>query len=396
MTRSVEILDTTLRDGAQAEGISFTVEDKLSIINILSSLGIHIIECGNPYSNPKDRELFERLEDVHCSSSLAAFGSTRKKYSSAEEDKAVNALLTSGCRAVCVVGKTSLSQVRTVLETDGEENLRMIYDSLSLLKERGHKVYFDCEHFFDGYKEDRIYSMKALECAVSAGADCLVLCDTNGSSLTNEVYDIVKHVVTTFPETMIGVHFHNDLGLSTANTLTSVSAGARHIQGTLLGFGERCGNASLAEIIPTLTYKMGYDTIPVSSIQNLCDYAKAVARVCETEINRSSPYIGEAAFSHKGGMHIDGVLKNTSAFEHISPEMVGNRRNLLLSEVSGKGAVLEKAGKFISFDGKNDEKAAKVLYAIKEKELSGYQYENAEASFELLVKNLFGILYGSV
>ena len=171
MTRSVEILDTTLRDGAQAEGISFTVEDKLSIINILSSLGIHIIECGNPYSNPKDRELFERLEDVHCSSSLAAFGSTRKKYSSAEEDKAVNALLTSGCRAVCVVGKTSLSQVRTVLETDGEENLRMIYDSLSLLKERGHKVYFDCEHFFDGYKEDRIYSMKALECAVSAGAD---------------------------------------------------------------------------------------------------------------------------------------------------------------------------------------------------------------------------------
>jgi len=392
MTISVEILDTTLRDGAQAEGIAFTVEDKLSIIEILSGLGIHMIECGNPYSNPKDREMFDKIRTKEYSSALAAFGSTRKKYSSADEDKALSALVNSGCKAVCVVGKTSLSQVKTVLETDGEENLRMIYDSLSLLKEKGHKVYFDCEHFFDGYKDNSEYSIRSLDAAVNAGADCLVLCDTNGAALPGEVSEIVKEVVARFPETKIGVHFHNDLGLATANTLMAVSAGARHIQGTLLGFGERCGNASLAEIIPTLTYKMGYETIPVSSIEKLYDSAKAVARVCELEIARSAPYIGDAAFSHKGGMHIDGVLKNTSAFEHISPEMVGNHRNLLLSEVSGKGAVLEKAGKFIVFDGKNDEKAAKVLHAIKEKELNGYQYENAEASFELLVKNLFGMV----
>ncbi len=392
MGKFIEILDTTLRDGAQAEGISFTVEDKISIINILSDLGIHIIECGNPYSTPKDRELFERIKGRNFSSYLAAFGSTRKKNSAVDNDKALGALFSSGCEVVCVVGKTSLSQVSTVLETDGEENLKMIYDSIFALKEGGHTVYFDCEHFFDGYKENRIYSVKALKSAVRAGCDCLVLCDTNGAALTDEVRDIVSDVVSSFPETKIGVHFHDDLGLATANTITAVNAGATHIQGTLLGFGERCGNAALAEIIPTLTYKLGYETISEEKIKDLYSSAKMISRVCEINIPPSMPYIGENAFAHKGGMHIDGVLKNTSAFEHISPGMVGNHRNLLLSEVSGKGAVLEKAGKFVDFSGKNDEKAAKVLEIIKQKELDGYMYENAEASFELLVKNLFGMV----
>ncbi|MBE6038277.1 MAG: citramalate synthase [Anaerofustis stercorihominis] len=390
--RSVEILDTTLRDGAQAEGISFSVEDKLAIIKILDEAGIHIIECGNPYSNPKDRELFEKLRSVKTNSLVAAFGSTRKKDSDVKSDMTLRSLIGSGACVASVVGKSSLFQVEHVLGTTGDENLKMISESISELKNAGMNVYFDCEHFFDGYKNNKDYSMRSLQAASDAGADCLVLCDTNGAALCDEVTQIVSEVVKTFPDTKIGVHFHNDLGLATANTLAAVTAGAVHIQGTLLGFGERCGNASLAEIIPTLTYKMGYECIPESSLRKLYEYARSVANVCEYEINKSTPYIGERAFSHKGGMHIDGMLKDSSAFEHISPEMVGNQRNFLLSEVSGKGAILNKAGEYISFSGKNDEKAIKVLEAIKQKELEGYQYENAEASFELLVKNLFGMV----
>ncbi len=392
MTDYIELLDTTLRDGAQAEGISFTVQDKIKIIGILSSLGIHIIECGNPYSNPKDRELFECIDDGNYSSIIASFGSTRKKGTLPEEDMSLKMLSDAGIRLVSMVGKTALSQVTTVLETTAEENLSMISDSIRYMKDAGHTVYFDCEHFFDGYKENAEYSLSCLHAAVNAGCDCLVLCDTNGATLPDEVEKIVRTVAENFPATRIGVHFHDDLGLATANSITAVNAGATHIQGTLLGFGERCGNASLAQIIPTLYYKMHKKTVPEENIKRLFDAANAVARVCETEINPSAPYIGRNAFSHKGGMHIDGVLKNTGAFEHISPEMVGNNRNILLSEVSGKGAILEKAGKFISFSGKDDERAVKVLEVIKQKENEGFMFENADASFELLVKNLFGMV----
>ena len=392
MTKSVEILDTTLRDGAQAEGISFTVQDKINIMNILSELGIHITECGNPYSNPKDRELFACIGEVNFASRIASFGSTRKKGVSAGEDSSLKALCDAGTTSVSMVGKTSLYQVRTVLETTPEENLNMISDSVAFLKDNAKTVYFDCEHFFDGFKEDSAYSLSCLEAAVNAGCDCLVLCDTNGSALPYEVSEIMGKVKERFPQTKIGVHFHDDLGLATANTITAVTAGATHIQGTLLGFGERCGNAALCEIIPTLTYKMGYETIPKENIPKLFDAANAVARVCEHEIPPSMPYVGKNAFAHKGGMHIDGVLKNTTAFEHISPQMVGNNRNILLSEVSGKGAILEKAGKIIPFSGKDDERAEKVLEVIKEKERNGFMYENADASFELLVKSLFGLL----
>ena len=389
MKNYIEILDTTLRDGAQAKGISLSLEDKKNIYKALTSINIPLIECGNPVSNQRDKQVFDMLsERKNNLFSLVAFGSTRKKYTSCSEDRNIRAMLECKARILCIVGKSSAYQVEKVIHTDLEENLKMIYDTISILTDNGKSVYFDCEHFFDGYKDNPEYTLKTLETAKRAGANCLVLCDTNGSVLPSEVYDIV-HLIKKETGAKLGVHFHNDIGCATANSLMAVRAGATHIQGTMIGLGERCGNANLSEVIPTLELKMGYETIGSHNIAKLTETAKTVAKVLDVSIADTMPYVGKNAFCHKGGMHIDGVMKEASSFEHISPEQVGNERNLLLSDISGKSVILEKVNKYVEVQSKDDPNVQIFLDALKGKEALGYQYESAEASFELLVKQIF-------
>ena len=375
------IFDSTLRDGAQGQGISFSVGDKLHILELLDELGIPYVEAGNPFSNPKDREFFREAAGLSLKQTrLTAFGSTRRPGSTAEKDPGLAALLEAGTEAVSIFGKASAFHVEQVLRTSREENLEMIGDSIRFLASRGREVIFDAEHFFDGWKQDAEYAEAVIRTAETAGAQWIVLCDTNGGALPEEVFHIVSEIKGK-TSARLGIHCHNDIGCAVANSLLAVQAGAVQVQGTLLGFGERCGNANLAALMPTLQLKLGYDCIPAERMAELTQYARALGEIANVVPDAGMPYVGSSAFSHKGGMHIDGVMKIPASFEHIDPASVGNQRNVLMSEVAGRAAVSRMMGGEIA---KDSDMAAKIVALVKEREFLGYQYEYAAASLQLM------------
>lgn len=388
--KNTEILDTTLRDGMQAEGISFSVNDKLNILKLLDSLCIDFAEVGTPASNVKDNELFERLPSLELKHvKPVAFSSTCHINTLPESDAALNAAAASGCEYVSVFGKAWLLHVEHILCTTAEENLRIIKESIEFLRNKDKKVFFDAEHFFDGYKDDPAYACKVIETAVSAGAERVVLCDTNGGALPDEVVDIIKECSALLPENF-GVHFHNDCGVAVANAVAAVAHGAFHVQGTLNGIGERCGNTNLATLIGNLQLKKNMEVIPPECMQRLSGVCRAVAQISNISTN-NMPYISRAAFSHKAGMHVDAVMKTPRSFEHIDPETVGNRRNILISEVSGKSALFSVIKEIAPFVQKSSDITSKIVERVKELEYKGYQYESARASLELIVLKELGI-----
>jgi 2-isopropylmalate synthase len=390
MPQKVDILDSTLRDGAQAEGISFSVEDKIKIIYALDQLGVAYIEAGNPGSNPKDIEFFERMKTVSLKNAkLTAFGSTRRRNISVEEDKNVQSLLSANTPAVTIFGKAWDFHVTEIIKTTLDENLAMITDTLAFFKKKGKEVIFDAEHFFDGYKANPEYAFKALEAAVKGGADCLVLCDTNGGSFPNEVYEIVKKVKETF-DIKVGIHTHNDCGMAVANSIMAVEAGAEHVQGTYTGFGERCGNANLSSIIPSLQIKKQIRCIPEEQLKNLTYTARKISEISNITLNERDPYVGNSAFAHKGGMHIDGVTKASISFEHVDPSLVGNKRRFLMSEVAGRKTILDKIRELNPAITKESEETEAIIQRLKELEHQGYQFEGAESTFELIIRKQLG------
>lgn len=390
--KKIEILDSTLRDGAQGEGISFSVQDKLHICHELDELGVTYIEAGNPGSNPKDMEFFKAVADVKFkNATVCAFGSTRRKNSSCEDDSNLKSLLSAGTNTVVIFGKSWTFQVTDILKTTPEENLHMIKESCEFLVANGRKVIYDAEHFFTAYEDDKEYALKTLRAAVEGGASVLCLCETKGGFMIDECRRAVSEVVKLYGKKVtIGIHTHNDCGLAVANSLVAVKEGATHVQGVLLGFGERTGNANLSTIIPNLQLKMGYQVIPEESIKNITAICKRVAELTNIRVNPQSPYVGSDAFAHKAGMHIDAVLKNPFAYEHIPPEVVGNSRVFLMSEVAGRSTILEKIRRFAPEVRRNDPIVSELMAAVKDLEAQGYQFEGADGSFELLVKKHLG------
>ncbi len=382
---SVQLYDTTLRDGAQSEGISFSVVDKLNIARRLDELGIHFIEGGWPGSNPRDAEFFEKARELSLKNAkIAVFGSTRRRETKAEEDNNLTMLVDAGVKVATIVGKSSELQVVQVLKTTLEENLSMVADSIRYLKSRGLTVFFDAEHFFDGFKANPAYSLRVVEVAAQAGADVVVLCDTNGGGMPHEITAAINAVKkqTRVP---LGIHAHNDGELAVANSLAAVSAGVTQVQGTINGYGERCGNANLCSIIPALKLKMGIDCITDKQLAKLTDVAHYVSEIANLIPNPFAPYVGASAFSHKAGYHMDGMTKWPDAYQHINPEKVGNRQRTVVSELSGKRNIIYKA-KELGVDLPPRSKETKeLLQRVKLLESRGFQYENAEASFELLV-----------
>ncbi len=381
----IQFYDTTLRDGAQREGISFSVVDKLHIAQKLDELGIHFIEGGWPGSNPKDVEFFKKARSLHLPhSKLVAFGSTRRPKGKTETDANLLALANAGVTVATIVGKSSTLQVTQVLETTLDENLSMIADSIGYLKTGGMSVFFDAEHFFDGFKADPSYALRVVEVAAGAGADCVVLCDTDGGTLPGEIAVAVEAVrkQVTVP---LGIHAHNDAELAVANTLAAVKAGVFQVQGTINGYGERCGNANLCSIIPNLKLKMGIDCVTDEQLAKLTEVAHYVSEVANLVPDAFSPYVGSSAFSHKGGFHVSGMAKWAESYQHIDPVRVGNQSRVLVSELSGKRNIIYKA-KEIGLDlPRQGKEAQKLLDQVKWLESRGFQYDNAEASFELLV-----------
>ncbi|OJU18372.1 MAG: citramalate synthase [Clostridiales bacterium 43-6] len=391
MKKAIDIFDSTLRDGAQGEGISFSVEDKLNIASALDELGIGYIEAGNPGSNPKDLEFFQRAASLNLKhSTLVAFGSTRRKNSKAEEDNNVIAMMTANTRVVAIFGKCWDLHVTEILNAAPEENLAMITDTVEYFVKNGKEVIFDGEHFFDGYKANPDYALEALGAAVKGGASCLTLCDTNGGSFPFEIEAAVKTVTERFPGVTVGIHCHNDGGLGVANSIAAVNAGATQVQGTYLGFGERTGNANLSTIIANLQLKLGYRCIPEETMQFLTTTAMEIAEISNITLNNNEPFVGLSAFAHKAGMHADGVMKCSESFEHINPAAVGNERRFLVSEISGKTAILKKISKFAPDMDKNSPYIKEIIDQLKELEHKGYQFEGAEGSFRLLVQKILG------
>lgn len=391
MDRVIELLDSTLRDGAQGEGISFSVEDKLAIVQALDRLGIGLIEAGNPGSNPKDLEFFQRAAQLPLKySRLVAFGSTRRKGVAAQDDKNLAAILQADTGYVAIFGKCWDLHVTDILCTTLEENLRMIEDSCRFLTEQGKQVFFDAEHFFDGYRANAAYAMEALAAAVSGGAVCLVLCDTNGGTFPGEIGRITGEVRARFPGVQAGIHTHNDRGMAVANSVMAVQAGATHVQGTFLGYGERCGNANLSTILPNLQAQLGLACIPEENLHLLTTTARHVAEISNIALPQTAPYVGASAFAHKAGMHADGVLKVSHSFEHIDPQAVGNERRFLMSEMSGRTAVLKKINAVRPELTRESPETAEILNELKELERLGYQFEGADSSFELLIRKHTG------
>jgi len=388
--KKILIYDSTLRDGAQAQGISFSVEDKLKIVERLDRLGISYIEAGNPGSNPKDLEFFDRIGRVKLRhAKIIAFGSTRRVNVSVQEDANVKSLLKADTPAVAIFGKSWDFHVTDILKTTLDENLRMIFDTISFFKNKNKEVVFDAEHFFDGYKANPDYAMKTLTTAVEAGADCICLCDTNGGTFPNEIKDITARVVSEF-NVNVGIHCHNDTGMAVANSIMAVLAGAVQVQGTMNGFGERSGNANLCTIIPNLQLKAGYDCIPQENMADLTATARSISEIANVIHDERAPYVGKYAFAHKAGMHADAVTKNSIAYEHINPEVVGNERLFLMSEVAGRSAVLHLIKNIDSTITKDSPETKLILDKLKELEFEGYQYEGAESSFEIVIRKILG------
>ncbi|NLX10891.1 MAG: citramalate synthase [Chloroflexi bacterium] len=384
MKQAVEVYDTTLRDGTQGENVSFSVEDKLKITQMLDELGVTYIEGGWPGSNPKDAAYFQQVRDLSLRQArVAAFGMTCRVNGNPADDSNIQALLDAGTPVVTVVGKTSLLHVRDVIRATPEENLRIIRESLAHPKAQGREVIYDAEHFFDGYKLDADYSLQTLRAALDGGADLLVLCDTNGGSLPWEIEAITRQVGDALPGARLGIHCHNDAELAVANTLAAVRQGALHVQGTINGYGERCGNANLCSIIPDLELKLGCACLPEGSLARLTYVARTVAEMANMAPNNQAAYVGRSAFAHKGGMHAAAVRRNIDSYQHIDPALVGNEMRILVSDLSGRGNMLSKAEEF-GLD-LSDGVAQAVVAEIKELESRGFVFEGAEASVALLM-----------
>jgi 2-isopropylmalate synthase len=387
----IEIYDTTLRDGMQGEGMSLSAQEKLRVVHRLDELGIDVIEAGFPSSNPKEAELFELLARERLQhASVAAFGMTRRRDVRAEEDPALRVLADTFAPLCTLVGKTWALHLEKVVKVDRDENLRMISDSVAFLSSAGKRVVYDAEHFFDGYADDAAYALRCLRAAVEAGADTVVCCDTNGGTLPDQVASAMAAVVAELSGTdaQVGIHTHDDAGCGVANTLAGVQQGATHVQGTMNGYGERCGNANLVTIIPNLQLKLGYECLTDTQLASLTTAAHFLDELLNFTPDPDQPYVGRNAFAHKGGMHVAAVSADPVTFEHIDPEVVGNRRELLISELSGKGTVQARARDAgISLA---DEDAARLTERVKALEHLGYHFEAADGSFELLLRRETG------
>lgn len=390
MNKNIEIFDSTLRDGAQGQGISFSLEDKVKIVKALDEMGIDYIEAGNPGSNPKDMEFFKEVKKIKLkNSNLVAFGSTRRPDIKVEEDENIKSLIKAETDVVSIFGKSWDFQVTDILKTSLDENLDMIKDTILFLKSKNKKVIFDAEHFFDGYKSNKDYAMMTLKVAKEVGADILVLCDTNGGTLPNEIKEITNESVKVFGN-IIGIHCHNDIGMAVANSIMAIDSGATHIQGTFIGVGERCGNTNLSTVIPTILLKMNCNVKANMYLNKLTAKARYIAEISNIQLEDSTPYIGQSAFAHKGGMHIDAICKTPQSYEHINPEVVGNKRRFLLSEVSGKSTVLQEIHKIFPSVRKDGQEVKNVTKRLKELEYDGYQFEGAEGTVELLIRKTIG------
>jgi 2-isopropylmalate synthase len=411
--RQVKIYDTTLRDGTQAEYFSLSLSDKVRIAKKLAQIGIHYLEGGWPGSNPKDKEFFADIHNYSLGlSRLAAFGSTHHKDRPPESDPVFQELLLARAPVVTIFGKSSVFQVKEILQTTLARNLELITNSLAYVKPRVEELFYDAEHFFDGFKDNRDYALKTLEAAVKGGADCLVLCDTNGGTLTSELIDIIKAVQKRFKKFSLGIHAHNDSECAVANSIAAVELGCDQVQGTINGFGERCGNANLCSIIPALKVKMGIDCLSDDNLRRLTEVSRYVYELANVAPNRYQPYVGVSAFAHKGGIHAAAVKRNPKAYEHLSPEIVGNVRHIPVSDLSGKGSIFLKAKELglspaahdrdvqfalekiaeldLKIPPKSTEALAIILEKVKDLESEGYQFEIAEASLELLLRAALG------
>jgi 2-isopropylmalate synthase len=390
MNRQIHLYDTTLRDGMQGEGISLSAAESVSVARCLDRLGFHFIEAGFPTSNPKDAELFDLLARERFESAMiCAFGMTRRRELEAGDDPALRLLAECFAPVCTLVGKTWRLHLQKVIRTEPEENLRLIGDSVAYLRARGKRVIYDAEHFFDGYREDPEYALRCLDAAVKSGAENVTLCDTNGSSLPGQVAEATRRAVAEWGPDLVGIHTHNDAECGVANSIAAVEEGASLLQGTMNGVGERCGNANIVSIVPSLQLKLGYRCLSDEQLASLTEAAHFVDEVCNLTPDPNQPYVGRNAFAHGGGMHVAGVRTDARTFEHIDPEVVGNSRELLVSELSGKGTVVsrsEQAGIELDPEG-----VKRVVERLKELEYQGYHFEAADASFDLLLRKESGV-----
>jgi 2-isopropylmalate synthase len=390
VTTTVQLYDTTLRDGMQGQGMSLSAAEQVRIVQALDRLGVHFVEAGFPSSNPKEEELFELLAGIHLeNTSICAFGMTRRRGVPAEEDEALRTLVSSFAPVCTLVGKTWGLHLEKVTKVSREENVAMIVDSVNLCRAHDKRVVYDAEHFFDAWRDDSGYALECLNAAVAAGAENVTLCDTNGASLPAQVAEATAAVVANLGDRVqVGIHTHNDAECGVANSLAAVDAGARMVQGTMNGIGERCGNANLTSILPALELKLGYEVVGPERLRLLTETSHFVDELLNVVPDADQPYVGRNAFAHKGGMHVAGIQSDARTFEHLEPELVGNSRDVLISELSGKGSVLsraERAGIQLDADA-----AKRAVERVKEREHRGYQYEAADASFELMLRREAG------
>ena len=390
MNNKIHIFDTTLRDGEQGENISFTVADKIKIAKLLDDFGVDTIEGGWPGSNPKAVEFFEEMKSIKLKHArLASFGSTRRAGVKPEEDSNLLAILEAKVPVAVIFGKTWDFHVTHALKVSLEENLAMISDTVSFLKSKGLDVFFDAEHFFDGYKRNPEYAIQAIASAAKAGADTIVLCDTNGGTLPFEIKKIIQTVKEQI-NTPLGIHAHNDSDCAVANSVVAVEAGCVHVQGTMNGYGERCGNANLCSIIPSLQIKLGLDCVSAEQLISLKELSHHISEIANLVPNDHQPFVGNSAFAHKGGIHVNAVMKYAETYEHLAPELVGNKQRVVISEQAGTSSLLYKAEEYGVDLQKNTPEVKELLNKIKQLEHSGYQFEEGEASFELLMKRALG------
>lgn len=389
--RRIEIYDTTLRDGAQTEGISFSVEDKIRISEKLDELGIHYIEGGWPGSNPRDLEYFKKVKKLKLGTSrIVAFGSTHRPKHKVSDDAMFKSLLEADVQLITIFGKTWDFHVREALKISLQENLDIIYNSVAYLKKHVETVFFDAEHFFDGYKDNPKYALKCLMAAQNAGADCIIPCDTNGGSLPGDIQMIFDAIIKVI-QTPLGIHAHNDSDCAVANSVVAVVNGASHVQGTMNGLGERCGNANICSVIPDLQIKLGMQCIRPEQLKRLRDVARFVNEIANTRHYKRQPFVGDSAFAHKAGIHVSAIRKRPETYEHIRPELVGNSQRVLISDLAGKSNILRKAEEFGIHLDADSPQIQDIITTLKNLENEGFQFEAAEASFELLMKKALGL-----
>ena len=389
--QEITLYDTTLRDGTQAEDISFTVEDKLRIARKIDELGIHYIEGGWPGSNPKDLRFFNEVQEIPLKhAQIVAFGSTVKSGTAPEEDRNLRSLIKAKTGVVTIFGKSWDVHVKSALRITLKENIQLIADTITYLKKQCDQVFFDAEHFFDGCKANPSYALQTVKAAAQSGADCVILCDTNGGTLPDQLCAMIKEVKREIPKTPLGIHTHNDSELAVANSIAAVQLGIRQVQGTINGIGERCGNANLCSIIPNLALKLNYDCISKKQLAKLQEVSRFVYELANLQPLKHQPYVGRSAFAHKGGIHVSAIRRNPETYEHISPDVVGNVQRVLISDLSGKSSVMQKAKEFKINISSKDPVVHEIVERLKYLESEGFQFEGAEASFELMMMEALG------